>query len=200
MSTANPKRPDRRRQRHERSKLEIVEAAWALARRDGLAGLSLRAIARMVEMEPQSLYTYFSSKNDLYDVMFAQANQDLLERQRAVSETTTGSPPRQAFSKGVHTFVEFCAEDAARFSLMFQRTIPGFIPTPASMDVARRVLDDAVAALQQVGVTDAESIDLFLAVVTGLASQQVTNDPGGRRWIDLIDRAIDAFLAQAPTT
>ena len=33
------------------------------------------------------------------------------------------------------------------------------------------------------------------ALVTGLVDQQVSNDPGGDRWIRLIDESIDMFLA-----
>jgi AcrR family transcriptional regulator len=40
-------------------------------RGDGVAALSLRALAHAVDMEPQSVYTYFASKNALYDRMFA---------------------------------------------------------------------------------------------------------------------------------
>ena len=51
-----------------------------MVRADGLAALSLSALARAVGMEPQSLYTYFASKHAVYDAMFAQGNQQLLER------------------------------------------------------------------------------------------------------------------------
>lgn len=40
----------------------ILDAALAIVRSDGLAALSLSALARTVGMEPQSLYTYFASK------------------------------------------------------------------------------------------------------------------------------------------
>ena len=64
---ARPRRRDRRRDRHEATKQEILDTAWSMIRADGLAALSLRALAHAVDMEPQSLYTYFASKNALYD-------------------------------------------------------------------------------------------------------------------------------------
>jgi hypothetical protein len=33
------------------------------------------------------------------------------------------------------------------------------------------------------------------ALVTGLVNQQVSNEPGGDRWLRLIDESIDMFLA-----
>jgi hypothetical protein len=32
-------------------------------------------------------------------------------------------------------------------------------------------------------------------MMTGLTDQQISNDPGGDRWIQLIDRAVDLLLA-----
>ena len=58
---------DRRRIRHEAAKEEILEAAWALARDRGLTGFSLRDLALSVHMRHQSLYTYFQSKQAIYD-------------------------------------------------------------------------------------------------------------------------------------
>lgn len=34
-------------------------------------------------------------------------------------------------------------------------------------------------------------------MLSGLATQQVSNDPGGSRWADLVDRAVDLLLADA---
>jgi hypothetical protein len=38
-------------------------------------------------------------------------------------------------------------------------------------------------------------VDLWTAVATGLVSQQLANDPGGDRWVRLIDRAVAMLLA-----
>src|SRR5689334_5558259 len=57
---------------------EILEASWALADRDGLGGFSLRDVAKAMGMQPPSLYSYVSSKNDLYDLMFRQAYAELI--------------------------------------------------------------------------------------------------------------------------
>ncbi len=53
---------DRRTRRREATRQEIVDAAWTLAREQGLAGLSLRELARQVGMRAPSLYSYFPSK------------------------------------------------------------------------------------------------------------------------------------------
>jgi AcrR family transcriptional regulator len=46
-----------------------LEAAWQQVRAGGLASLSLRDLARSVGMQPPSLYSYFESKNAIFDAM-----------------------------------------------------------------------------------------------------------------------------------
>ena len=79
MPNAEPAR-DRRAERRDSTRAEILEAAWELCRTQGLAGLSLRDVARKIGMRPPSLYWYFDSKQAIYDAMFAQGNRQLLER------------------------------------------------------------------------------------------------------------------------
>jgi hypothetical protein len=45
------------------------------------------------------------------------------------------------------------------------------------------------------GITKPRHLDIATALITGLIDQQVSNDPGGDRWIRLIDESIDMFLA-----
>ena len=68
---------DRRRERHLARRSAIVAEAWALARRDGLAAISLRDLADQVGLRQPSLYAYFDSKLALYDAMFADGNRQI---------------------------------------------------------------------------------------------------------------------------
>jgi len=99
--------PDRRRSRHERTKAEILEAAWTIARRDGVGTLSLREIADAVGMKAPSLYTYFGSKQEIYDAMFAQGWKALSER----VEWLESDPPDDPFEAEAREFFAFCTED-----------------------------------------------------------------------------------------
>ncbi len=49
--------PDVRTRKRERTRAEILAAAWELVRRDGIAGLSLRDLAAGAGMRAPSLYT-----------------------------------------------------------------------------------------------------------------------------------------------
>jgi AcrR family transcriptional regulator len=185
-----PQRRDRRRDRHEATKQEILDQAWSMVRADGLAALSLRALAHAIDMEPQSLYTYFASKNALYDHMFADGNRELASR---FSRAEIPAEPRAALRAVTRLFVAFAAEDQARYQLLFLRTVPGFRPSPDSYAIAVQVIEDAQALLARAGIRHAADFDLWTAIVAGLASQQLANDPGGDRYIRLIDDAVTMF-------
>src|SRR5579872_3970788 len=77
---------DRRTERREATKLEILGAAWDLVRAEGLAALTLRDLATKVGMQPPSLYSYFDSKHAIYDAMFLQGNLELLRRYEAIAD------------------------------------------------------------------------------------------------------------------
>jgi AcrR family transcriptional regulator len=182
---------DRRSERREATRAEILEAAWALAREHGLAGLSLRDVAKAVGMQPPSLYGYFDSKAAIYDAMFADGYRALLAIRRATPVAATVDE----FKAVARLWFEFATSDPARYQLLFQRTIPGFEPSAESMALAVEALTLGRASLAGVGVDDPRALDLYTALVTGLADQQISNDPGGDRWGRLLDDALDMFLA-----
>lgn len=182
---------DRRAERRQETIDEIVATAWRLARADGLAGLSLRELAREVGMRPQSLYSYFDCKNAIYDAMYAQGCRQFDEAQPR--SELTGDLRADLKSIGAY-FVRFCTDDPVRYQLMFQRTLPGFEPSPESFAISERSLGEVIAHLAALGITDQRDIDLFTAIGTGLTDQQISNDPGGDRWVRLLDDAIDMYV------
>lgn len=185
--TARPERPvDRRRNETRR---EIIEAAWGLCREQGLAGLSLRELAGRVGLRAPSLYSYFESKDAIYDAMFAQGQHELLDRMAFLPEEDL---TRDDFRAGSRAFFQFCTEDPVRYQLLFQRTIPGFEPSPESYALAVRHLERMARLMRSTGITD-RAFDLWSAILTGLADQQISNDPGGDRWAVLLDEAVDLF-------
>jgi AcrR family transcriptional regulator len=188
--SAEPRRRDRRRARHEATKQEILDAAWAMLRAGGVNALSLRALAHTLDMEPQSLYTYFPSKNAVYDHLFAAGNRELLER---FGNLELSEDPRQVLGAIARLFVSFAIDEPARYELLFMRTVPDFEPSPGSYALAVEVLAQARSALGAVGLDNAADFDLWTALVAGLANQQLANDPHGERYLRLIDAAVAMF-------
>jgi AcrR family transcriptional regulator len=185
---------DRRSERHEATRAEILAVAWELVRTEGLAGLSLRDLGRRVGMQAPSLYSYFDSKHAIYDAMFAEGCREFLDRQRQM--VITGDSLRDLIMI-MRLFVNFCTENPVRYQLLFQRTIPGFEPSAESFAMSVEGLTAMRAQLAEMGFTDPEVLDLLTALGTGLADQQISNDPGGDRWIRLVDEAMEMFFNHA---
>lgn len=179
---------DRRAERRQATKDEILAAAWELVREHGLAALSLRDIARQVGMQAPSLYSYFDSKNDIYDAMYAQGCREYVAGELLVPLTGDLLTDLKA---GLRFFVDFCTEDPARYQLLFQRTIPGFEPSPASFGISVEGFEAMADRLRTLGMDHPHDVDLMTAVGTGLADQQISNDPGGERWARLVDEAAE---------
>jgi AcrR family transcriptional regulator len=171
---------------------EIVEAADALVHEEGLAGLSMRDLGARVGLHSSSLYQYFPSKLDIYDALFARWHRQL---EAWMSSFDRDGDPEQVFRTGSARFTEFCTADPVRYQLLFQRTIPDFVPSEDSMALAGASFADMAAVLGRLGIVDSADLDLWTAVQMGLADQQLANEPGGDRWTGQLDRAIAMFLA-----
>lgn len=186
---------DRRRAQ---TRQEILEAAWHLCREHGLAGLSIRELASRVGLRAPSVYSYFASKDAIYDAMFAQGQLDLAEHLAFLPEHNI---TREDIRAAARAFFEFCTSDPTRYQLLFQRTLPGFEPSPESYALAVAHLERTARGLKEAGVTDPRHLDLWTAVLTGLTDQQISNDPGGDRWARLLDETIDLLCDHtvAPT-
>lgn len=184
---------DRRSQRHLATRSEILDAAWALARERGLAGWSLRDLAHAVGMRAPSLYVYFPNKDAIFDAMFADGYGALLKMMKT---TVTPSEPRALLTLLGRRFFEFSMADTARLQLMFWRVIPGFEPSPESYAVAIAASEFATGLLASIGIDDPAAFDLWLALMSGIVTQQAANDPTGSRWLDHLDVVVEMFTAR----
>jgi AcrR family transcriptional regulator len=159
--SAMPNR-DRKAERREATRREIVDAAWDVARDEGLEGVTLRAVAERVGMRSPSLYTHFESKNAIYDSMYGQAWADYLSIVEA-EEGRLPKAPRKKLQAMLRTF---------------------YAPSV-------RVMEIFLARLREIGITDREDADLLVALIAGLIDVRFANDPSGDRYIRQHDRAID---------
>jgi AcrR family transcriptional regulator len=188
---------DRRAERHAATRDEIIAAAWEQVRAHGLAGLSLRDVARAVGMQPPSVYSYFESKAAIYDAMFAEGNAAFLEHVLSISRRD--EEPRVRLRRSARQFMDFCMQDPSRTQLLFQRTIPDFEPSAASYALAVEAADHTRALLRRVGARRKTDIDVWTAMISGLVTQQISNDPDGTRWVDRCDDIVDMFFAWLDT-
>ena len=170
---------------------EILEAAWHVARDQGLAAVALHEVARRVGLRQPSLYAYFDSKAGLYDLMYAQGYTALLAR---MESPELPAQPRPALAEMAGRVVDFQVSEPARAQLLFLRTVPGFDPSPESYALAERFLGLFTDRLVAAGARDAGDVDVFTAFISGIANQQAANDPGGTRWTRHLDTVLDLYF------
>ncbi|MGW4354240.1 TetR/AcrR family transcriptional regulator [Nocardia sp. NPDC004582] len=183
---------DRKAERREATRREILDVAWSVAREHGLAQLTLRAVADRVGMRAPSLYTHFASKNAIYDAMFGSAWLEY-EALAAREVRTLPAAARARVRVMTRVFFEFAVADLARYQLMNQRTIPGFTPSEEAFAPSVRVVRSFVDLLGVAGVTDRDDIEILFAMIAGLVDQQLANDPGGDTRRRLLDRAVEMW-------
>jgi AcrR family transcriptional regulator len=188
--TALPNR-DRRAERRSATRREILDAAWEIARRDGLASLTLREVAARVGMRPPSLYSHFDSKSAVYDAMFGQAWADLIATFEALGPALDN--PRRELLREAETFFDFAVADLARHQLMNQATIPDFRPSEEAYAHSLDAYERMRAALRGIGIRSNADLDLWTALLSGAVNQQLANDPEGNRWRRQLPRLVDMY-------
>jgi AcrR family transcriptional regulator len=155
----------------------------------------MRDLGARVGMRAQSLYSYFESKDAIYDAMFRQGYEEFLDWMSPVLDDPARDPVATV-TAGSRRFFDFCVADPVRHQLLFQRTIPGFVPSAESYAVAVDALERSGRVIRAAGIEDSAGLDLWTAVMTGLTNQQIANDPGGDRWSRLVERAVRMLLLE----
>lgn len=150
----------------------------------------MRDLARKLGMAAPSLYSYFDSKHGLYDAMYADGYRSFL----ALDPPATGPDLRTVLLSGSELYVRFAADDPVRWQLLNQRTIPGFAPSEESYALAKAAYERTAAPLRAIADVTQQDLDLIGAVIGGLISQQLSNEPGGTRWVSLLDDAVDLLV------
>ncbi len=199
--------PDRRTLRRHSTQEVILAAAVQLMARDGVAGMSLSAVARSVGMQPPSLYEYFPSKNALYDALFERGARELRSAVLvAGTDPHHAGAPLVALRARAHSYVAWCMANPVPAQLLNWRPVPGFEPSRQAFAASISMVEDtrallALAVAQDLLDPAAASDDALLlitSVIAGVVSQQLANEPSADpdvgRFARLIDPAVSMWL------
>lgn len=182
----------------------IMDAALLIMRERGVAGLSLREIARRVQLQVSSLYEYFPSKAALYDALFLLAVRRYWEYKNRVAVQHFSSFWDRV-TAWLTMYMQFAQEHPELYQLAFERPVPGFTPSVDSLAESARMLADFEQSLQAAqaegwirqDVPVAHARDLLIAMMHGLTSQHMANEPhlpiGSGRYGSLISEAVELF-------
>jgi AcrR family transcriptional regulator len=112
---------ERREREREELRTRIVEAARDLLSENGLAGLSMRAIAERIEYSPATIYLHFRDKEELIREVVAAGFGRLDEYMRAaVADMGPGADALARYASTGRAYARFALENTAYFRVMFE--------------------------------------------------------------------------------
>lgn len=112
------------------SRERLIEVALKLVDRDGFDALSLRAVARELNVSPMALYTYVNGSDELAAMVI----------ERLVELKAQQLRPSRSWQQALRAFAESLAELVGEHPALLQAYANGAVSTPAALGVAERVL------------------------------------------------------------
>ena len=194
-----------RERNREEMKAAILDAARTVMREEGVAALNLQEVARRVGVRAPSLYEYFPGKMAIYDALFCLGAR--LYAQRLTQIAQQPASLWQHLRAVMEEYLSFAQESPELYQLIFERPVPGFVPSEESLQENRRSLAIGGELLQQdleragmvLGLPLAQARDLVIAMMHGIVAQHMANEPelpaGSGRFASLIPAAVALFQA-----
>jgi len=173
----------RRQIRRQETIEEILTIAREEMREHGVAGLRLDMIAKRLGIRTPSLYTYFESKDAIYDELFRRGFLEF--GQLMVEGPGRKESAREKLLSSIETYMRFAQENPELYQLMFQRPVPSFVPSDESMAVSLENLAKAQAEFEEIfrsgeletDLPVEEARDLCIALQHGLTELHLANNP-----------------------
>ncbi len=191
-----PRRDTRGQDRREATRRSILTAASALAAEHGWDGFSLKDLGAAVGMRAPSLYSYFPSKAAILDELFAEGYRLMDEAvEAALAAVRPAATDRERLEQVLGAWLAFCQEDPARYRLMMTASVPNWTPSGDAYAASIASYERMARHLAPLGFRPGPRLDVFTAVTSGLAAQQIANDPQGDRWTRLLPGVVDMLLA-----
>lgn len=153
----------------------LLDTAFQILKKDGLAALSLREVARRTRVSHQAPYHHFATRGHLLAAL-AREGFDQLAGELEVIQAAARDPLRAAQETGVR-YVTFAAANPERFRLMFGAELGSREPYPELEQAAQSVFVLLVRPFgltpgQRRGAPDAVVLTLW-STVHGLAALAV---------------------------
>lgn len=179
--TSTPVMSPRRQRNRELMIQTILDTARSIMRQEGVAALSMQELARRLDIRAPSLYNYFSSKKDIYNVLF-RLGFTLFDEY--LEKTVRGAESWQLELRYIfEAYMNFAMENPDLYQLCFERPVPGFEPSEESLKVSFGMLQknyERSARLHTFIDTDLspeQTADLFIAMMHGLTALHLANEP-----------------------
>jgi AcrR family transcriptional regulator len=183
----------------------ILAAAREIMRRDGVAALNLNEVARLVGMQTPSLYKYFPNKFALYEALFRMALSLFRESEEQIWKTS--QPIWERIEAWFETRLRLVQEHPDLYHLFLDNPVPGFLPSPESLEEVRKIRTPGVQAITEAmdagliatHLTPDRVLDLMLAMRRGIIAEHLGKEThlpvGDERFRSLIPEVLALLKA-----
>jgi AcrR family transcriptional regulator len=201
-----------RQQNQETLRRALLDTASHLLATEGPQSLTMRRVAAAAGCSTTVLYTAFGGKDGLADALYREGFERLGRRlAEATNALAHPDDPLAVAAALARAYRTHALEDRNYYGVMFQQTIPGFVPSPDSLAIGNATLAalvEAVRASIAVGLlvpADPEAVaEVLWAAAHGVVSLELAGhfpDPetAEARYRMLTRAALAAFLAEPET-
>jgi AcrR family transcriptional regulator len=131
----------RRERYRQETRSQILDAAREIFVRDGFEGFSMRTLARSVGCSLGAIYLYFTSKEELFDILVEQSFLHLYESLGVLLKERGKDPVRQ-LKRGLRLYVEWGLKHPGEYQIAFAVRNPAKKPyrTHRAFDAARALV------------------------------------------------------------
>lgn len=189
----------------------LIQWGTYLLDRDGAAGMSLRATAKLAGVSQGAPAHHFGDKNGLLAAIAAQGFRDLVALRKTRLEQVARDDDKGRLRALLLTYIEFAQSYPARFELMYgpllgrRSEYPELVEAgTASFGLLRDVVLPLLPARRASALTDDDVSQIVWAAVHGLATLEIHRRrapirTGPRRSIEEMADALVAFCMCAIT-
>jgi AcrR family transcriptional regulator len=110
---------------NEAAVLAIKQHARQLMAEEGTAGLSIRGIAKMMEVTPPAIYHYFASLEDLITTLIAEDFNGLADALEAARDASSAATAGGKLLEVVVAYRQWALDHPVDFQLIYGNPIPG---------------------------------------------------------------------------
>ena len=142
------------RKRNEEQNAATAEAIKSVAHQlmaeEGTNGLSVRGIAKVLDITPPAIYHYFTSLDDLTTALIADGFNALADALEAAAEQSTAPSPGGKLLDVLLAYRQWSVDNPIAFQLIYGNPIPGYVaPTEATVPAVVRTFVVSVSFIEE---------------------------------------------------
>lgn len=144
--------PTARAQARVRTQRRILELGRDHLATYGAAALSLRAIARDLDLVSSAVYRYVASRDDLLTLLVVDAYTELADQVFAAHAAAPAGDSREQLRLSCRAFRDWAVSEPARYALLYGSPVPGYqAPAEQTTEPGIRVVGLLVRSIESAG-------------------------------------------------